>query len=303
MPSQSSISMSQSSVSHPSTPRSLFPQSESFFPVTPPHTVLNPKRRNSLQQIPIPDSKRQCNNDTAPHQSLELSGHSDELELLINPLSVLNVDSVFVNRMFDWSKEHSDLTNTFTQIPDSPIRSSCSSCSSTSKARTVDRRHRTEVLTTQQPIKRILSQLIFPVSLNQFPHWNILIDHWKQFKNKETLRTALTTARYEHILISHHPLITLQHFFNSSFQLIQMMFRYCITHRYTKCILFPLVVFLTILHFIPGFHQYLLSILFFYCAYLIWWIGLGVMSSIGLGCGLHSGELYIFMRLSLLLYN
>ena len=29
-------------------------------------------------------------------------------------------------------------------------------------------------------------------------------------------------------------------------------------------------------------------------SYFIWWIGLGVCSSIGLGTGLHTGPLYIF---------
>ena len=28
--------------------------------------------------------------------------------------------------------------------------------------------------------------------------------------------------------------------------------------------------------------------------YLIWWVGLGVLSSIGLGSGVHSGLLFLF---------
>ena len=29
-------------------------------------------------------------------------------------------------------------------------------------------------------------------------------------------------------------------------------------------------------------------------AYVVWWVGLGVLSSIGLGTGMHSGLLFLF---------
>ena len=31
-----------------------------------------------------------------------------------------------------------------------------------------------------------------------------------------------------------------------------------------------------------------------YMKYIVWWVGLGILSSIGLGFGLHTGSLYLF---------
>ena len=31
-----------------------------------------------------------------------------------------------------------------------------------------------------------------------------------------------------------------------------------------------------------------------WCSWAVWWLGLGILSSIGLGTGMHSGLLFLF---------
>jgi membrane protein YqaA with SNARE-associated domain len=48
------------------------------------------------------------------------------------------------------------------------------------------------------------------------------------------------------------------------------------------------------LHFIPLFHDSFIRTIDFCLEYTIWWVGLGVLSSIGLGSGLQTGVLFLF---------
>lgn len=38
----------------------------------------------------------------------------------------------------------------------------------------------------------------------------------------------------------------------------------------------------------------LLDSIYFWLSYVTWWVGLGVLSSVGLGTGMHSGILFLF---------
>ena len=41
-------------------------------------------------------------------------------------------------------------------------------------------------------------------------------------------------------------------------------------------------------------HNQIISTIFFYFKFCIWWVGLGILSSVGLGSGMHSGMIYVF---------
>ena len=49
-----------------------------------------------------------------------------------------------------------------------------------------------------------------------------------------------------------------------------------------------------ILEYIPGPHSAVVNRIEFAVEYVVWWVGLGVLSSIGLGSGLQSGVLFLF---------
>ena len=41
-------------------------------------------------------------------------------------------------------------------------------------------------------------------------------------------------------------------------------------------------------------HNQVISRLLYYSRFVVWWVGLGILSSVGLGSGMHSGLLYVF---------
>mgnify|MGYP000847479846 CR=1 FL=1 len=80
------------------------------------------------------------------------------------------------------------------------------------------------------------------------------------------------------------PLLTLNHFFGSIFDGLFVLSRAISHHRVSvAAIVLPTVAGLA-----------LSGSLRFWALYATWWIGLGVLSSIGLGTGMHSGILFLF---------
>lgn len=49
-----------------------------------------------------------------------------------------------------------------------------------------------------------------------------------------------------------------------------------------------------VLEYIPGPYSDAINRIEFAIEYFVWWVGLGVLSSIGLGSGLQSGVLFLF---------
>jgi len=56
----------------------------------------------------------------------------------------------------------------------------------------------------------------------------------------------------------------------------------------------PLIILYLIFNNIEGIHQDLLTEIEKNVLFVIWWLGLGVLSSIGLGTGMHTGILFLF---------
>ena len=59
-------------------------------------------------------------------------------------------------------------------------------------------------------------------------------------------------------------------------------------------ILAPAFVVYLIGSLIPGVHTPFFSAITFAGEFIIWWVGLGILSSVGLGTGMHSGILFLF---------
>lgn len=81
-----------------------------------------------------------------------------------------------------------------------------------------------------------------------------------------------------------HPLLTLGHFFGAVFDGVVALTRAASHHR--------AAVAATVLPTAIGIA--LSGSLRFWALYVTWWVGLGVLSSIGLGTGMHSGILFLF---------
>ena len=76
----------------------------------------------------------------------------------------------------------------------------------------------------------------------------------------------------------------------------------CYNHPVFLFIILPATLLWYVLERIDGPHSPFIRTLDFCIEYLVWWVGLGILSSIGLGTGLQSGVLFLFphiMRVSL----
>jgi len=67
-----------------------------------------------------------------------------------------------------------------------------------------------------------------------------------------------------------------------------------ITHPMTKFGILPLLWLWCIGSMYEGPHTYYCKLAQFIVEFTVWWVGLGVLSSIGLGSGMHSGLLFLF---------
>lgn len=90
------------------------------------------------------------------------------------------------------------------------------------------------------------------------------------------------------------PFSALRHVF---FALTETLFDYFVivtSHSFTRFIIVPLVGLWLFGSMIPGPHQALCRIALRSVEFFVWWFGLGVLSSVGLGTGMHSGLLFLF---------
>lgn len=98
----------------------------------------------------------------------------------------------------------------------------------------------------------------------------------------------------ESLTLLQHPRKTLSLFCTGFVALLSYSIRYCISHSLFLYIILPLSLLWYILSIIPGSHIHILNQIQFSVEYAAWWVGLGVLSSIGLGSGLQSGVLFLF---------
>ena len=67
-----------------------------------------------------------------------------------------------------------------------------------------------------------------------------------------------------------------------------------ISHSIFQWIVLPLVILWIVAELVPGPHINILNSIDFVVEYVVWWVGLGILSSIGLGSGLQTGVLFLF---------
>eukprot|EP01123_Difflugia_compressa_P013663 TRINITY_DN6467_c0_g1_i1.p1 TRINITY_DN6467_c0_g1~~TRINITY_DN6467_c0_g1_i1.p1 ORF type:complete len:463 (-),score=50.02 TRINITY_DN6467_c0_g1_i1:107-1495(-) len=112
-------------------------------------------------------------------------------------------------------------------------------------------------------------------------------DHIKRSPSQEDINVASVS-------LFRSPLLTLYYFFLVLQENLIYYGRYVLTHPGVMFVLFPL--FLTYLLFdnIPGAHEKYVQEFEEIVLFVVWWISLGVLSSIGLGTGMHTGLLFLF---------
>lgn len=89
------------------------------------------------------------------------------------------------------------------------------------------------------------------------------------------------------------PLPTLRAFGTSTGQNLWNSVRWLAAHPATLFLLVPLLLSYSLLK-ITGLAEYQVHELEMWIEYIVWWVGLGILSSIGFGSGMHSGLLFLF---------
>lgn len=90
------------------------------------------------------------------------------------------------------------------------------------------------------------------------------------------------------------PIRTLVYFAQYAIESFQWLIAQASNHALTKYLVVPFTALWLAGALIPGKHQYYCEHVVKYTEFVVWWVGLGVLSSIGLGTGMHSGLLFLF---------
>lgn len=100
--------------------------------------------------------------------------------------------------------------------------------------------------------------------------------------------------RRETLTLLQRPVATLKCFFRGTGALAVYTVKYMVSHVVFLYFIVPVLVLWLILEQVPGPHSHLVNQVEFAVEYVVWWTGLGILSSIGLGSGLQSGVLFLF---------
>lgn len=120
-------------------------------------------------------------------------------------------------------------------------------------------------------------------------------DSRKQFKKSDDQKKQL-----ENIVLWKAPLLTLRLFFSLAAEFVINTAVAFLQHKITVFLLFPVVCIFLATTFYPGTSEAFLLVKSYadqaryVLEYVVWWVGLGVLSSVGLGTGMHSGLLFLF---------
>ncbi|XP_002155834.2 vacuole membrane protein 1 isoform X1 [Hydra vulgaris] len=118
------------------------------------------------------------------------------------------------------------------------------------------------------------------------------MQHQLSSEELKVLRHQEREQRHQ-IVIWRHPFITLQYFFMELVELLRKEKQSVLMHKKTCATLFLGSLLLIMAYLLDGPHQLFVEKFekhFLWCGY---WVGLGVLSSVGLGTGLHTFLLYL----------
>ncbi|KAL5278533.1 VMP1 family protein [Megaselia abdita] len=114
-------------------------------------------------------------------------------------------------------------------------------------------------------------------------------------KSNSTSRKNLAKLRAErdNLVIWRSPFKTLNYCSKEILTLVQIYGKKVLRQRAILSLILVLVVILGIFYHIPGRHQVLIEVIKRHTWFCTYWVGLGVLSSVGLGTGLHTFLLYL----------
>mmetsp|Transcript_9964 Transcript_9964/g.40343 ORF Transcript_9964/g.40343 Transcript_9964/m.40343 type:complete len:400 (-) Transcript_9964:49-1248(-) len=116
----------------------------------------------------------------------------------------------------------------------------------------------------------------------------------KTEKDREAELKESLAAERRKLTLLRSPLRTLRLFVITLVETIKAYTVYCLTHRVSIYVLAPLLLVYLVVNNIEGAHHGFLDEFETYCEMFFWWFGLGVLSSVGLGTGMHTGVLFLF---------
>lgn len=114
-------------------------------------------------------------------------------------------------------------------------------------------------------------------------------------KDIENLEASKLQYR-ESLTITQRPVDTLHVFLLGIGHLLSQFLNYLkFKVKFLSICLVSLTLFYILLNFnIIGDYRHIYDLIVFYTEFTVWWVGLGILSSIGLGSGLQSGVLFVF---------
>ena len=96
------------------------------------------------------------------------------------------------------------------------------------------------------------------------------------------------------LILYKKPFKVLPLFCSVVFEYLQTLLKQIIASPLIMIILIP-ILFIIIIHWIPIFPTIdIFELFYIYIEWILWWLILGILSSIGLGTGMHSGILFLF---------
>ncbi|XP_061391626.1 vacuole membrane protein 1 [Musca vetustissima] len=111
-------------------------------------------------------------------------------------------------------------------------------------------------------------------------------------KNNKQLKEKLKAER-EALVLWRHPIQTLSYCSLEIIELVKTLGRKLIQRKIWIGVFVLLASFIAILYHVPGPHQVLVDFLRHNTWFVVYWTGLGILSSVGLGTGLHTFLLYL----------
>ncbi|XP_029677199.1 vacuole membrane protein 1-like [Formica exsecta] len=97
----------------------------------------------------------------------------------------------------------------------------------------------------------------------------------------------------DHLTLWQHPITTLHYFFSEVFINILSLVKKTLLYKRTVCIIISIIILFLLSGRISGPQQQIFKLWEAKIIWWLYWIGLGVLSSVGLGTGLHTFVLYL----------
>ena len=101
----------------------------------------------------------------------------------------------------------------------------------------------------------------------------------------------------EKLTLIQRPFETLCVFCLASYSYFVIFLKYIFLHPVLVYFLMPVVFIWLISEQFPGPYTGIINKIEFYIQFIIWWVGLGILSSIGFGSGLQTGMLFLFVSI------